>query len=118
VNKHCWVNFKFTLVWTSLLLSKLEVYTILDNKATDQTEFAYLILSPKYVKTHYSSFAIAQIWFWKVQSTSIWFWQVQSIFISHNFHVRKEYESHHPKQDLATLDDTTTTRGSIGKNST
>jgi hypothetical protein len=39
VNKRCWVNFKFTLAWTSGLLGKLEVYAILDKVATDQTEF-------------------------------------------------------------------------------
>jgi hypothetical protein len=44
------------LVWTSSLLGKLEVYAILENDATNQTELAYLILSPMYVKTHYSIF--------------------------------------------------------------
>ncbi len=91
------------------MLGKLEVYVILDNKATDQTEFVYLILGPTYVKTHYSIFAVARIWFWKVQSTQIWFWKMQSIFTSHNFHVRKEYDLHLPKPDLATLDGMTTT---------
>jgi hypothetical protein len=50
------------------------------------------------VKTHYSIFAVAQIWFWSVQS----------IFISHNFHVRKEYDLRHPKLPLASLDGATT----------
>ncbi len=50
------------------------------------------------VKTHYSIFAIARIQFWKVQS----------IFISHIFHVRKEYDLHHPKLALASLDGATT----------
>jgi hypothetical protein len=68
-----------------------------------------LILSPTYVKTHYSNFSVARIKFWKVRSTRIWFRRVQSIFISHNAHVRKEYDSHHPKPDLATSDGTTTT---------
>jgi hypothetical protein len=40
VNERCWVNFKFTLVSKSLLLGKLQVYAILDNKVTDQAEFA------------------------------------------------------------------------------
>ncbi len=53
--------------------------------------------------------SIARIWFWKVQSTQIRFWMMQSIFISHNFHVRKEKNLHHPKPDLATLDGSTTT---------
>ncbi len=91
------------------MLGKLEVYAILDNKATDQTEFVYSILSPRYVKTHYSIFVVARIRFWKVQSTRIRFWKVRSIFISHNFCVRKEYDSHLPKPDLATLDGMTTT---------
>jgi hypothetical protein len=38
VNERCWVNFKFTLVKTSSLLGKLEVYAILDNKVTDKAE--------------------------------------------------------------------------------
>jgi hypothetical protein len=97
------------MVWTNLFLGKLEVYTILDNKATDQTEFIYLILSPTYVKTHYSIFAVALIRFWKVRSTRIQFKKVQSIFISHYFHVKKEYNSHLPKPDLATLNGMTTT---------
>jgi hypothetical protein len=62
-----------------------------------------------YVKTHYSVFAVTRIRFWKVRSTQIWFWKVQSIFISHIFHVRIEYDLHHPKPDLATLDGTATT---------
>jgi hypothetical protein len=62
-----------------------------------------------YVKTHFSFFAFARIRFWKVQNTQIWFREVQSIFISQNFHVRKEYDSHHPKPDLATLDGMSTT---------
>jgi hypothetical protein len=103
VNKCCWVTFKFTLVLTSLLLGKLEVDAIPANKATDQTEFLYFILCPMYAKTHY------WIRFWKVQNTRIRFWKVQSIFISHNHHVKKEYDSHLPKPDLATLDGMTTT---------
>ncbi len=41
--------------------------------------------TPTCVKTLYSVFAIAQMQFWKVQSTQIRFQKVQSIFISHNF---------------------------------
>ncbi len=81
MNKHCWVNFKFTLVWTSSLLGKLEVYTILDKMATDQTEFVYLKISPTYVKTHNSIFAFARIRFQKVQSTQIQFRKVRSTSI-------------------------------------
>ncbi len=86
---------KFTLFWTRWLLIKLNLF--------------YLILIPTYVKTQSSIFAIAQIWFLKVRSTPIWFQKVQSIFISHNFHLRKEYDSHHPKPDLATSDGMTST---------
>jgi hypothetical protein len=97
-SERCWVNFKFTVVWTSLLLGKLEVYAILDWLLIKLNLF-YLILSPTLMKTHYSIFAVAQIRFWNVQS----------IFISHYFHVRKKYDLHHPKPDLATSDGTTTT---------
>jgi hypothetical protein len=34
-NEQGLLNFKFTLVWTSLLLGKLEVYTIPDKLATE-----------------------------------------------------------------------------------
>ncbi len=61
------------------------------------------------MKTCYSIFAATRIRFWKVQSTRIWFQKVQSIFIFHNFYVKKEYDLHHLKPDLATLDGTTTT---------
>jgi hypothetical protein len=97
------------LVCTSSLLGKLEVYAILDNKATDQTELILFKLSPTYVETHHSIFAVLWIQFWKVQSTWIRFQKVQRIFFSHNFHVRKEYYLHHPKPDLANLDGTATT---------
>ncbi len=80
---------KFKLFWTIRLLIELNLF---------------FILCPTYVKTHYSIFAVAWIWFWKVRSIQIWFQKVQSIFISHNFHVRKEYDLHHPKPDLASLD--------------
>ncbi len=83
------------LFWTSWLLIKLNSF--------------YSILSPTYVKTHYSIFAIARIQFQKVQSTRIQLWKVQRIFISHNFHVRKGYDLHHLKPDLATWEGTTTT---------
>jgi hypothetical protein len=51
-----------------------------------------------YVKTHYVIYAVAWIWFWKVQR----------IFISHNFHKRKEFDSHHLKLPQASLDVATT----------
>jgi hypothetical protein len=51
-----------------------------------------------YVKIHYAIFAVALIQFQKGQS----------IFMSHNFHVRKEYDSHHLKPPLASLDGATT----------
>jgi hypothetical protein len=56
------------LVWTGLLLGKLEVYTILDKVATDQTDFFYFTLSPTYVKTQNAVFAVAWTQFWMVQS--------------------------------------------------
>ncbi len=95
------------LVWTSWFLGELEVYAILDKVATDHMVF--FILSPTYVKSYHSFFADARIWFRKMQSTLIRFWNVQSTLISHNFHVRKEYDLHHLKPDLASLDGTTTT---------
>ncbi len=61
------------------------------------------------MKTCYSIFAITSIRFWRVRSTWIQFLKVQSIFISHNFYVRREYDLHHPKPDLASLDGTTST---------
>ncbi len=61
------------------------------------------------MKTHYSIFAVAWIQFHEVQRNWNWFWKVQSIFIPHNFHVRKEYDLHHPKPDLASLDGKSTT---------
>jgi hypothetical protein len=98
------------LVWPSWFLGKLEVYAILDKVATDHTEFIlFLILSPTYVKSYHSIFVNAWIWFWKMQSTLIRFRNVRSTFISHNFHVRKEYDLHHLKPDLASLDGMTTT---------
>ncbi len=49
------------------------------------------------MKTDYAIFAIALIRFWKVQS----------IFISYNFHGRKEYDLHHPKPPPASSDGAT-----------
>ncbi len=50
------------------------------------------------MKTHYAIFAVARIQFRRVQS----------VFISHNFHVRKEYDLHHPKSPPASSDGATT----------
>jgi hypothetical protein len=97
------------LVWTSLLMGKLEVNAILDKSATDQTEFILFNTKSYVCENSFSIFAVARIWFRKVQSKRIRIWKVQSIFISHNFHVRKEYDLHHPKPDLATFNATTTT---------
>jgi hypothetical protein len=98
------------LVWTSSLLGKIEVYAILDKMATDQAEF--ILFDTKSYICENSLFyfcpcldPVSE----GVGSTRIQFWKVQSIFISHNFHVRKEYDLHHPKPDLAILDGTTTT---------
>ena len=51
-----------------------------------------------YVKNQNAFCAVARIQLLMVQST----------FISHKFHVRKEYASHHPKPPPASLDGATT----------
>ncbi len=81
---------------TWALLRKLQVYVQLNQKATVQTGFEYLILTPLYVEVFLplpgscfgwckAFFAIARFLFWKVRS----------ILVSHNFHVRNKYASHH-----------------------
>jgi hypothetical protein len=94
------------LVWTSSLLGRLEVTLF---RLLIKLNSYHLIPSPTYVKTNYSIFAVARIRFRKVQSTRIRFRKVQSIYISHIFHVRKEYDLHLLKPDLANLNGMTTT---------
>ncbi len=91
---------------TSSLLGKCEVYTILDKVATDQTEFV-LFNTKSYIHENLLFYFCCCPDLGSEGAKQIR--KVRIIFISHNFHVRKEYELQHPKPDLATLYFTTTT---------